>query len=43
MDSRVNGRQLEVLRWIADGCLEGKWPEDDFSYKTSAAALKSGA
>ncbi len=41
MDGRVNDRQLEVLRWIADGCPEGKWPEDDFSYKTSAAALKS--
>lgn len=41
MDGRVNDRQLEVLRWIADGCPEGRWTEDDFSYKTSAAALKS--
>ena len=33
----VNPRQLEVLRWIADGC-----PSDvmeDFSYKTTAVAL----
>lgn len=41
MDRRVNDRQLEVLQWIADGCPEGKWPEDDFSYKTSASALKA--
>ncbi|GAA4402237.1 hypothetical protein GCM10023147_42600 [Tsukamurella soli] len=41
MDRRVNDRQLEVLRWIADGCPDGRWPEDDFSYKTSAAALKA--
>ena len=37
----MNDRQLEVLRWVADGCPEGKWPEEDFSYKTSAAALKA--
>ncbi|PRA06181.1 hypothetical protein CQ019_01880 [Arthrobacter sp. MYb229] len=41
MDGLVNERQLEVLRWISDGCPEGKWPEDGFPYKTSAAALKS--
>ncbi len=38
---RVNDRQLEVLQWIADGCPDGKWPENDFSYKTSASALKA--
>ncbi len=41
MDRRVNDRQLEVLQWIADGCPDGKWPENDFSYKTSAWALKA--
>lgn len=41
MDRRVNDRQLDVLRWIAEGCPEGKWPADDFSYKTSAIALNS--
>lgn len=40
MDRRVNDRQLEVLRWIADGCPDGKWTEGDFTYKTSASALK---
>jgi hypothetical protein len=37
----VNARQLEVLRWVADGCPEGRWPDDDFTYKTTAGALKS--
>lgn len=41
VDRRVNERQLEVLRWIADGCPEGRWSADDFSYKVSAVALKS--
>jgi hypothetical protein len=41
VDRRVNDLQLEVLRWIAAGSPEGKWPDDDFSYKTSAAALNS--
>lgn len=34
----VNERQLEVLRWIADGCPEGVW--EDFTYKTTAIALQ---
>jgi hypothetical protein len=41
MDRRVNDGQLEVLRWIADGCPEGRWRKDDFSYKARAAALKN--
>ncbi|RKQ94580.1 hypothetical protein U746_0327 [Mycolicibacterium mucogenicum 261Sha1.1M5] len=41
MNRPVNDRQLEVLRWIADGCPTGKWPEDDNVHKISAAALKS--
>lgn len=41
MDRRVNERQLEVLRWVADGCSEDRWPENDFTHRTSAAALKS--
>jgi hypothetical protein len=38
--ARLNTRQLEVLRWIGDGCPEGHWRPADFSYKTSALALK---
>lgn len=41
MNRPVNDRQLEVLRWIADGCPEGKWADDDNVHKISAAALKS--
>ena len=41
MNRPVNDRQLEVLRWIADGCPAGRWPEDDNVHKISAAALKS--
>lgn len=41
MDPKINDRQLVVLRWIADGCPEGHWPKDDFTYKLSAKALKS--
>lgn len=41
MDPRVNERQLEVLRWVADGCPDGKWAEGDFTYKLTANALKS--
>ncbi|MCC9055196.1 hypothetical protein LOK55_13095 [Microbacterium sp. F2E] len=41
MSRPVNDRQLEVLRWIADGCPPGKWPEDDNVHKISASALKS--
>lgn len=39
VDPRVNDRQLEVLVWIDEGCLPGRWPQYDLSYKTSAAAL----
>lgn len=41
MNRPVNDRQLEVLRWITDGCPAGKWPEDDNAHKISTAALKS--
>jgi hypothetical protein len=41
VDRGVNDRQREVLKWIADGCPDGRWPQDDFSYKVSAGALKS--
>lgn len=40
MPRPVNARQLEVLRWVADGCRDGRWPPDDFTYKTTAGALK---
>jgi excisionase family DNA binding protein len=35
----LSRRQFEVLRWIADGCPEGAWP--DQSHKISARALES--
>lgn len=37
--SRVNERQLDVLRWVADDCPAGTWPEGDYSYRSSAKAL----
>lgn len=40
MSRPVNARQLEVLRWVAGGCPEGRWPAGDFTYKTTAGALK---
>jgi hypothetical protein len=34
----VNARQLEVLKWIADGCPDGVMK--DYTYKTTAIALQ---
>ncbi|WIM87901.1 hypothetical protein PT015_24300 [Candidatus Mycobacterium wuenschmannii] len=36
-DTPLNQRQLDVLRWISDGCPDGRWT--DFTFKTTAAAL----
>lgn len=41
MPRLVNPRQFEVLRWVAEGCPEGRWPTDDFTYEITAGALKS--
>lgn len=38
-DTALNQRQLAVLRWISDGCPDGRWT--DFTFKTTAAALAS--
>lgn len=38
-DTPLNTRQLEVLRWIHEGCPEGRW--NNFSYKNVAIALQS--
>lgn len=35
----LNHRQVEVLRWISEGCPDGRWT--DFTYKTTASALRS--
>lgn len=35
----VNQRQIEVLRWIADGCPDGVM--EDYPYKTTAVALRN--
>lgn len=39
LDAPLNERQVEVLRWISDGCPDGRWT--DFSFKTTANALAS--
>jgi hypothetical protein len=39
LNAPLNLRQLDVLRWIHDGCPEGRW--SDFTYKTTAMALQS--
>lgn len=36
-DAALSTRQVEVLRWISQGCPEGVWP--DFTYKTTTYAL----
>lgn len=41
MGRTVNGLQLKVLRWIAEGCPAGGVPTEGFSYKVSAYALQS--
>jgi hypothetical protein len=38
LDAPLNQRQIDVLRWISEGCPEGRWI--DFTYKTTAAALE---
>lgn len=35
----LTGRQLIVLRWVADGCASGVWPDE--SHKNTARALAS--
>jgi hypothetical protein len=37
MPRPVTPRQVEVLRWISEGCPPGRWPDE--SHKTSARAL----
>src|SRR5438309_340785 len=36
---RLNDAQWEVLRWIADGCPQGRF--DGYAHRLSAAALRS--
>jgi len=38
LDAPLNERQVEVLRWISDGCPNGRWTNS--SYKTTTAALE---
>lgn len=38
LDAPLNERQVEVLRWISDGCPDGRWTNS--SYKTTTAALE---
>lgn len=35
----LNHRQVKVLRWISEGCPDGRWT--DFTYKATASALQS--
>lgn len=39
LNTPLNDRQIEVLRWIGDGCPDGRWA--DFTFKTTANALAS--
>lgn len=39
IDNPLNTRQVEVLRWISEGCPEGRWAES--GYKVSAASLQA--
>lgn len=39
LDAPLSDRQVEVLRWINDGCPDGRW--SDFTFKTTANALAS--
>lgn len=39
LDAPLTHRQVEVLRWISDGCPDGRWT--DFTFKTTANALAS--
>lgn len=38
-DTPLNTRQLDVLRWISDGCPDGRWT--DSTYKTTAKSLEN--
>lgn len=38
-DEPLSSRQLQVLRWISEGCPDGVW--SNFSYKTTAYALSA--
>lgn len=39
LDTPLNTRQLDVLRWIGEGCSDGRWTNT--SYKATAAALQN--
>lgn len=39
LDTPLNRRQLDVLRWINEGCPDGRWT--GASYKATAAALQN--
>ena len=37
----LSARQVEVLQWVADGSPEGRWPEGDYTYKTTCYGLSN--
>lgn len=37
----MNERQLEVLKWVVDGCPDGRWEPGDYHYKKAAQALQN--
>lgn len=39
LDTPLNTRQLDVLRWIGDGCPDGRW--SNTGYRATAAALQN--
>jgi excisionase family DNA binding protein len=38
---RLNPKQQRVLAWIVEGCAKGVYPDDDYSHRVTARALKS--
>lgn len=38
---QLNKKQRAVLAWIVDGCPSGVYPEDEFSHRVTARALKN--
>lgn len=39
LDNPLNRRQFDVLKWINDGCPDGRWT--DYTFKTTAQSLAS--
>lgn len=38
---RLNAKQQAILAWVVEGCPPGVFPDDDYSHRVSARALKN--